>query len=209
VPYGAHVVDDDAADELERLGIVPGEYVLTVARLVAENNVPMTIEALDRLGADERPPHVIVGTAGSRSPLESQIGAVVRSRDDVRWLGHVANQRLLAQLFRHCAIYVHGHSVGGTNPSLLQAMGAGAPTVCFDTAFNREVVANVDIYYRDASTLADQLRRLLGSAVERERLSEHGQARIRAQYMWADACRRCLGVLEDVATGRRRDALAP
>jgi glycosyltransferase involved in cell wall biosynthesis len=131
---------------------------------------------------------VIVGS-GFGSKLDDEMRARVAARDDVLHLGQVQDQRLLAQLFRHCLVYVHGHSVGGTNPSLLQALGAGAPALAYDCVFNREVIAgDEDVYYDDASSLAEQLRRALDSAALRERLAAHGQARVEQAYRWSDVC---------------------
>src|ERR1700727_285043 len=82
---------------------------------------------------------VVVGSANGDCDLERRL----RELDDrgrLCWLGHVEDQTLLTQLWANYGIYVHGHSVGGTNPSLLQAMGAGAPALALDTVFNREVL---------------------------------------------------------------------
>ena len=199
IPYGAEVYEDDADDELAALGVRPGEYTLTVARIVPENNVSMVLEALGLLGERERAPHVIVGS-GSGSRLEREIRAAVADRSDVLHLGHVSNQRLLAQLFRHCRVYVHGHSVGGTNPALLQALGAGAPVLAYDCVFNREVIGGeTDVYFADAGELCEQLRTLFASPSRRDELAAHGPERVRSAYRWSDVCRRYLRLLAELA----------
>ena len=75
----------------------------------------------------------------------------------VRFLGGVWDQEQLDQLYANCFTYLHGHSVGGTNPSLLRAVGAGAAVIAFDVDFNREVVAEAGRYFRDASDVADRV----------------------------------------------------
>ncbi|WP_395474610.1 hypothetical protein [Saccharopolyspora spinosa] len=72
----------------------------------------------------------------------------------MRLLGAVWDQRLLDQLYGNALTYIHGHSVGGTNPSLLRAMGAAAPTSAFDVRFNREVLGSFGRYFRDPGDLA-------------------------------------------------------
>lgn len=197
IPYGADVYEDDADDELAARGIAPGEYVLTVARLVPENNIRLTLEALDLLG--DRPPHVIVGS-GFGSPLEQHVRQVAAERADVLYLGHVDDQRLLTQLFRHCLLYVHGHSVGGTNPALLQAMGAGAPALAYDSVFNREVMGDdLDVYFRDAPGLAEQMVRLLESPNLLTRVAEQGPTRVERDFRWSEVTRRYLKLLADLA----------
>jgi glycosyltransferase involved in cell wall biosynthesis len=201
IPYGADVVagEDDASDCIARLGIEPGSYVLTVARLVPENNVRMAVEGVAGLDSGRRPLHVIVGSAGPRDQVTEYVRALDRTRADVRWLGHVDDQRLLRQLFRHSLAYVHGHSVGGTNPALLEALGAGAPVVAYDVAFNREVSGPDGLYFGDAAQLTARLAELLESASLRERLAARGRARVSARYAWPDVCRRYLDLLGELA----------
>jgi glycosyltransferase involved in cell wall biosynthesis len=186
IPYGAPIVEDDSSDQLDVLGIPEGRFVLTVARLVPENNVELLLDSWESL--TPRPPLVVVGSANYRSDLEARLRHLSRDRD-VWWLGHVANQRLLTQLWRHCAVYVHGHSVGGTNPALLQALGAGAPTLAFDSVFNREVIGMVDAFFDESSgSLSRQLERVLGSPSLRRELATRGRERIRETYLWHDVC---------------------
>ena len=92
------------------------------------------------------------GVAGRPPRLDRPV-PIVESRG--RRLGHVHDQELLADLWAHCAVYLHGHSVGGTNPALLQALGAGSPTLALDTPFNREVLRRDDqLYPQDAAARA-------------------------------------------------------
>jgi glycosyltransferase involved in cell wall biosynthesis len=200
IPYGAKIVEDDANDEIRALGIPPGEYALTVARLVPENNVELTMEALESM--PDRPPYVVVGSANYRSDIEDRL-ARLAGRNDVWWLGHVSNQRLLDQLWRNCAVYVHGHSVGGTNPSLLQALGAGAPTLAFDSVFNREVMGDAGSYYSgSASSLAGELSSLMSDPARRAMLSAQGPDTVRGRYSWTDVCDTYLDLLAALAEGR-------
>lgn len=203
IPYGARVVEDRAADKLAELGIEPGSYVLSVARLVPENNVGMALQAMDLIDDSVRPLHVIVGSAVPDAPwLESEVRRASKRSRDVLWLGHVDDQELLTQLYRHCAVYVHGHSVGGTNPSLLQALGAGAPVLAYDTPFNREVIGYREVFWLTAGELAAQLQMLLQTPDARDQLSRFGQQRVRGHYRWDQVCRQYLELLEGLARAR-------
>ena len=119
-----------------------------------------------------RLPLVVVGSA----PYANEYTALVESLADdrVRLLGGVWDQELLDQLYAGARVYYHGHSVGGTNPSLLRAIGAGAAVDAFDVSFNREVLGGAGRYWRTPQDVAD----LVTSAeaepaaqVERGRLS--------------------------------------
>jgi glycosyltransferase involved in cell wall biosynthesis len=98
----------------------------------------------------------------------------------------VYDQELLDQLYGHCLTYIHGHSVGGTNPSLLRAMGAGAPVLAYDVEFNREVTAGNAYFWADATQLTTLFNDIAGGA-SNERLAqlpELGRERIRQAYQW-------------------------
>ena len=156
IPYGAPVLYDVGNRRLEPLGLTDEPYVLVVARLVPENNIELTLDALDLLG-DDAPRAVVVGSANFDSPIETRLKAA-QAGGRLQWLGHVDDQNLLNELWANAAVYVHGHSVGGTNPSLLQAMGAGAPTLALDTPFNAEVLPYAEHLFPDeAGSLAARI----------------------------------------------------
>jgi glycosyltransferase involved in cell wall biosynthesis len=210
IPYGADVLHDDASDRVRALGLQPGSYLLVVARLVPENNVELFVDALEHLRAEV--PVVVVGTAAARSPLEARLEQLERTRGSFRWLGHVDDQLLLGQLWRHCALYVHGHSVGGTNPSLLSALGAGAPTLALETVYNREVLGRGwPTYLLDRQQeLARRIEEQLADPPGRRFLAARGQAIVRSRYRWDDVLGRYATALADLAgtVARRRDLAA-
>jgi glycosyltransferase involved in cell wall biosynthesis len=196
IPYGADIERDVRSDRVHDLGLVREGYVLVVARLVPENNVDLLLDALDLMGPT---PAVIVGSANYRYGLEDRL----RHRSDgglLRWLGHVEDQELLRQLWAHAGAYFHGHSVGGTNPALLQALGLGAPVIAIDTPFNREVLRSEDrLVEPRAEAVAARLTHLLADEGERERAREFGQATICDSYRWNDVLARYERLLLETA----------
>ncbi|HEY4779181.1 MAG TPA: glycosyltransferase, partial [Solirubrobacterales bacterium] len=188
IPYGAPILEDVGRDELDHAGIPDEPYLLVVARLVPENNVELTLDALDQLGT-EAPRAIVVGSANFASPLERRLEAM-QNEGRVQWLGHVSNQQLLSQLWGQSAVYVHGHSVGGTNPALLQALGAGAPTLALNTPFNREVLPYPDqLFESDPAGLSRKIRTVLDSTALQDELSSRGRDVIRRGYLWDDVCK--------------------
>lgn len=145
IAYGAPLVDADDGHGLAALGLEPDGYHLVVARFEPENHVDMIVEGYVASGATL--PLVVVGSAPYADEHTARIRSLADSR--VRLLGGVWDQDLLDQLYAHARTYLHGHSVGGTNPSLLRAIGAGAPTLAFDVAFNREVLRDAGLYFGD------------------------------------------------------------
>ena len=149
IAYGAPVIDPGAA-RLGELGLEPGGYHLVVARFEPENNVLPIVEGFRRSRAEL--PLVVVGSAPYAHAYTTAVHDAADGR--VRFLGGVWDQDLLDQLYAGAATYLHGHSVGGTNPSLLRAIGAGAPVIAFDVDFNREVVRSAGRYFTGPDDVA-------------------------------------------------------
>lgn len=191
IPYGAPVLEDPGTERVEELGLEPGGYRLVVARMVPENNVDLALDGLTTTEGE----NVIVGTGKGGTPLERRLADLDRD-GKIRWLGHVSDQEKLTQLWANCGLYLHGHSVGGTNPSLLQAMGAGAPVLALDTVYNREVIDNPgQLYPDDAEGLTAAIERAQADPALRRDWAERGQATVAERYSWPDVSERYLEAL--------------
>jgi glycosyltransferase involved in cell wall biosynthesis len=139
IPYGAPVIEV-TEDRLGALGLEPRGYHLVVARFAPENHVREIVEGYVSSAAAR--PLVVVGAAPYEDEYTADVHAAARGDRRVRFLGEIWDTELLGQLYGNALSYLHGHSVGGTNPSLLQAMGAGAPVSVHDVVFNREVAVD-------------------------------------------------------------------
>jgi glycosyltransferase involved in cell wall biosynthesis len=154
IAYGADILHP-ACDKLSEFRIEPREYHLVVARMEPENHIDVIVEG-HRLSGTQRP-LLVVGSTPYPAAYERRVHELGRF-SDVRFLGAVWDQELLNQLYANAASYLHGHSVGGTNPSLLRALGCGAPVTAFDVNFNREVTAGNARFFSDAAGVARCLR---------------------------------------------------
>jgi hypothetical protein len=134
----------------------------------------------------------------------------------VHFLGAVWDQEQLDQLYANCATYLHGHSVGGTNPSLLRAIGAGAAVLAYDVDFNREVTGSAGRYFADRDGVARLIEAAEADPARLERLRRLARQRARG-YDWDQvaagyerlAQRLASGdVPEKRPSGRRRQASA-
>jgi glycosyltransferase involved in cell wall biosynthesis len=198
IPYGADLVTEMSVDKISALGIAPQSYVLAVARLVPENNVELLLDGLDAVDADV--PVVIVGSANYDSPVATRVRAFSDHRPHTHALGHVDDQELLGQLWFHAGVYFHGHSVGGTNPALLQALGAGSPTLALDNPFNREVIGHDDqLLPHDPEAVGAAVVNLLTDGQRRTEFAQRGRTTIAERYLWDDVCASYLEVLVDLA----------
>ncbi|GIG38664.1 DUF1972 domain-containing protein [Cellulomonas phragmiteti] len=181
--YGAPVLTDAGHDALAEVGLEPGGYHLVVARFEPENHVDLWVEGYVRSGA--RHPLVVVGSAPYADAYTARVHAAAQGDPRVRFLGGVWDQRLLDQLYAHSLTYLHGHSVGGTNPSLLRAIGAGAATVAYDVSFNREVAGDDGVYVREPGDVARALEQAEADEVATRARGTRLRGRARA-YDWDD-----------------------
>jgi len=211
IRYGAPVVEGSGDPaRLAELGLVPGGYHLVVARFEPENHVDVVVAGY--VASRARKPLVVVGSAPYADAYTASVHALADER--VRLLGGVWDQDLLDQLYAGAATYLHGHSVGGTNPSLLRALGAGTAVDAFDVGFNREVLREAGRYW----STSEDVRDLVESAEADEAgVAARGRAsRVRAaSYDWdevadryEDLCLRLAGrvrsvVVDPVGTGAR------
>jgi glycosyltransferase involved in cell wall biosynthesis len=176
--YGAPLIEP-GAHRLAELGLEPRSYHLVVARFEPENHVDVIVEGYSASAAVK--PLVVVGSAPYADEYTRRVHALADDR--VRFLGGVWDQQLLDQLYANCSTYLHGHSVGGTNPSLLRAIGAGAAVTAYDVDFNREVVAESGRYFR---TPQDVTRQIVAVEADTEGVLRAGQRarELAAGYDW-------------------------
>lgn len=183
IPYGG---TDPGATEVP-LGLPNEGYALVVARFVPENTVPEFFRAAERIA--KKHPVVIVGSSGYGGELDERARDLDRQVDNVRWLGHVSDDALLFSLLQHCGAYFHGHSVGGTNPALVQAMACGAPVVARDTVYNREVLGDAGTFVGvDPIAIADAVVTMIESPESRRVATEASLLRSRDHYTWDLVC---------------------
>jgi glycosyltransferase involved in cell wall biosynthesis len=176
--YGAPLIAP-GSHRLAEAGLEPGGYHLVVARFEPENHVDVVVEGYS--ASDAAMPLVVVGSAPYADEYTRRVHSLADGR--VRFLGGVWDQELLDQLYANCATYVHGHSVGGTNPSLLRAIGAGAAVTAFDVDFNREVVRDSGRFFRTPQDVARELAAVEADPEGTRRAGERARVLAR-RYDW-------------------------
>ncbi|MCW4385441.1 DUF1972 domain-containing protein [Salinibacterium sp. SYSU T00001] len=180
--YGTRVLEDLPSDRIEGLGLSSKHYHLVVARFEPENHVDVIVDAYHRSNA--RRPLVVVGSAPYSAAYTQRIRAVADSDSRIRLLGGVYDQVQLDQLYAHALTYVHGHSVGGTNPSLLRAMGGGTSVLAYDIEFNREVLGDEAGFFNSALALSHQFDAVESEPERHLALGRRLQRRAQNLYDW-------------------------
>lgn len=182
IRYGAPILDAVADARLDELDLSPGGYHLIVARFEPENHVLELVEGFRRSSATL--PLVVVGAAPYSNKYTEQIQQAARGDERIRLVGGVYDQELLDALYFHALTYDHGHSVGGTNPSLLRAMGAGTATIAFDVQFNREVLDGDGWFFTTPEEAAAAFERAEADRAGTRESGRRAQERAQAVFRW-------------------------
>ena len=180
IPYGGDRIASAQVSIVQGLGLEPGTYLTLVARPEPENSVLEVVR-----GFSQRPRAqtlVVLGNYLDTHPYHRSVKAAA-SRE-VRFLGAIYDKAVLQALRQHCSAYVHGHQVGGTNPSLVEALGAGNAVIAHDNRFNRWVAANAACYFHDAQTLESAFDLVLGGGEPLQRLQVAAVRRHAAAFTW-------------------------
>jgi len=207
IPYGAEVISP-GSDRLAEMNLVRRDYHLVVARFEPENHVLEVVQAYKI--SDETRPLMVVGSSPYSHWYSQKVKDAAEGDGRIRLQGGVYDQDLLNQLYANCRTYVHGHSVGGTNPSLLRAMGAGTPVMAFDCVFNREVLADQALWWSTVNELAQHFDEVAASEIgddmdeQLREFSRLSQERIAEHYSWDSVARAYERVLAELVSEQRR-----
>ena len=162
IAYGAELVQDRDVDPsvLSAWGLKPRRYMLVVARPEPENHILEIVQGYEMHGGDW--PLVIVGDVSGATAYQQLLRQ--HASDRVRFVGGIYDTGQLVSLRLHAACYLHGHSVGGTNPSLLEALACGNWVIAHDNPFNREVARDAADYFATPEQLARSLDLVVGQS---------------------------------------------
>lgn len=208
IAYGAEAPESkNAALVREAVGVEPGTYALLVARFVPENSVNEFLDAASIIAHDH--PVVLVGSAPDDDPLMRRTAQLDSTTSNIHALGHVSDDDLLFALWSNAGCYFHGHSVGGTNPALVQAMACGAPTVARDTVFNREVLADNALFVDPVgSEIAASVTRVIEDESLRETLAVGARSRAAEAYTWTKILNAYETLFREALKGQHMNSLS-
>ena len=181
--YGADVHEDYDVDVLKEYGLEAGGYFIVVARLEPENNLFMAIEGY--LASNQYGKHPLVVVGKTNTPYGEHLVERYGRDRNIRFVGGIYDFRKLNSIRHYSYAYFHGHSVGGTNPSLLEAMASGCFILAHDNIFNRAVLGENALYYGSTDAVTEMLDGInqMVSAHKKE-YTERNLEVIRRDYSW-------------------------
>ncbi|NJD98905.1 glycosyltransferase family 1 protein [Thermococcus sp. LS1] len=167
---------------LDKFGLKPREYYLTVARIVAENNIHLEIEGFKKANSTKK--LVIVGNFNKKDPYTKYLFKLKEDDENIILLNPIYDKEVLGVLRKNCFAYIHAYEVGGTNPSLLEQMLFKRPILAYDVPFNKEVLQEGGIYFKDAEDLANKMEMLERGGFDLRLIKKTQIRRIKRQYNW-------------------------
>jgi glycosyltransferase involved in cell wall biosynthesis len=181
ITYGADAVVDAPAEVPRSYGLEPGRYLTLICRPIPENSIAELVAGFSR-----RPRGYKLAVLGEYLPEEDPYHAQVLSvaSEEVVFLGPVYDKAAVEALRFHGAAYLHGHTVGGTNPSLVEAMAAGNPVLAHDNAYNRWVAQDAAVYFSTGEDVSDRLEEMLTSQSLLEKMRRASLRRHSAEFTW-------------------------
>jgi len=186
IPYGATLVDSADAHHLDTYHLKPNSYALLIARAEPENSILEIVKAYVK--SNRSVPLVILG---NYLPNENRYHNLVMeaSNSQVRFLGSIFDSKIVAALRFHTRLYIHGHQVGGTNPSLVESIAAGNPVLAHDNKFNRWCAGEDARYFESEASCSEILDEILDDDVALGRMSSGSKLRFNQSFQASDELR--------------------
>lgn len=180
IEYGGDQARPQPLDDqsLATFPFLSAPYAFTVCRIEPENNIQLILEGM---AAQNYLSMVMVGN-WNRNSYGQSLKSRYSKLPHIHLLDPIYDQKVLDVLRSNCYLYVHGHSAGGTNPSLVEAMNLGLPVLAFDIMYNRVTTENEALYFKDKATLIRNVQRL--NPNRRSVLAGKMEAIARRRYTW-------------------------
>ncbi len=180
IPYGSERIERFETKKLEQFQIEQFGYLLLVGRMEPENNFDIILKGIRE--SETKFPTVVVSNPDTH--YGKDLVCRFEGDENIRFVGWVGDRTLLTNLRHFAAIHFHGHSVGGTNPSLLEAMAAGSLIAAHDNIFNRSVLGDDAFYFATSNDVANMVKKHARSSKEREKFAAGNLRRIETLYNW-------------------------
>ena len=195
IAYGADLTQSKLKDNDEKLlewyydkGLTKKNYYLVVGRFVPENSFEIMIREF--MKSKSTKDFAIIKNVNDKFLNELENKLHFKSDKRIKFVGTVYDQELLKKIRENAYAYFHGHTVGGTNPSLIEALGSTDLNLLIDVGFNREVAEECALYWsREAGNLANLIN--IADEMKKEQIEELGikaKQRVAAKYTWEKIC---------------------
>ena len=179
IAYGAEIFTEEKEEWLSRYNLSPKDYFMLMARMEPENNIEMILDGFHQSVSNKK--FVVVGNTNNKfgKRMLKKFGADSR----IVFAGAIYDNKVTHTLKYNCPLYFHGHTVGGTNPSLIEAMASQVLIAAHDNLFNRAVLDD-NGYYFNSATDVKQLIEDVSPAIKEETMTQNNYQKIKNTYNW-------------------------
>lgn len=183
IPYGANCVANPDLAVLTKFNLKENNYFIVIARAEPENSL---LEIVSAFSNKKRNANLVV--LGNYSPETNSFhkSVIDAASDEVKFVGAIYDQSVVASLRYFSTAYIHGHRVGGTNPSLVESLGAGNAIIAHDNHFNRWVASDASVYFSDVATCEACMESLLADDNLCSKLKENAIIQHNNGFTWND-----------------------
>ncbi len=181
IAYGAEQLSGLDSALLNKYDLLPNGYMTLIARPEPENSI---LEVIEGFSKENRGCKLVV--LGNYDPEKNPYHKKVQdaASSEVVFLGAIYDKEVLSVLRFFSLAYIHGHQVGGTNPSLVEAMGASNPVLAHDNKFNRWVLRDGGRYFSDAASLSKWVAEILNNVALRQEMRDEVIRRYENEFTW-------------------------
>ena len=180
IPYGGEPVESATEAPLAALGLDSGRYLVSIARIEPDNSILSLVESFSRKPRGRK--LVVLGTFSEANAYHRQVKSA--AGPEVIMPGAIYDAEIVQALRFHARGYMHGHTVGGTNPSLVEALWAGNPVIAHDNPYNRWTAGAAGLFFNDDSSCEAAIESLLGDDGLAARLKAAALARAQKAFTW-------------------------
>lgn len=182
IPYGADILKTGNETLLTPFNLRKNKYAILIARPEKENSILEIVKAYSR--EKRGMPLIILGdyTPSRNAYHKSVINA---AGDEVKFIGAIYEKNIVQTIRFFSRFYIHGHTVGGTNPSLVEALGAGSPVLAHDNKFNRWVAGKGAIYFSSEEECACKIEILLRDDDLISKMKKYSLQQIKNNFTWS------------------------
>lgn len=193
IPYGSDAVTGADTSPLRTLGLEPQRYFVSVARIEPENSILDFVKAAASLPRGYK--MAILGKLDPANPYHRLVRSA--AGQNVVFPGAIYDQTVVQALRFHAIAYLHGHRVGGTNPSLVEALGAGCVVLAHDNRFNRWTAGPTQFYFHDSTSAAMQMNKICLTSSKLSTLRAAARERHSQAFLWPYVLRAYESLLEE------------
>lgn len=179
IPYGADLFSEIEREQFERSEILREDYFLLMARMEPENNIETILEGFNQSNSAKS--FKVLGDTGNR--FGKYITHKFKNDDRIQFKGSIFDNAKVRSLQNNSYLYFHGHSVGGTNPSLLEAMASEALIAAHNNPFNKSVLHTDAFYFSNANEVKNIVETVRRMETEKTMVNNN-LYKIKNQFNW-------------------------